>query len=169
MNFDSHHLKHFAEVNGRLLKFAVEQRSREVNALQCQVAVQNGCHGNDAVGVHVRGRQFQMLYCPIHLRVGHLTSFPHQFTSLSFSLTHTHLSLFLSLSPLSHTHTHILSLTHTHPLSHTHILSLTHTHPLSHTHTHTLSLFRTHSLLHLSFLHSPSHTHTHTHSSNLKH
>ena len=31
----------------------MEQRSRKVDAPQCLVAVENGCHGDDAVGVEV--------------------------------------------------------------------------------------------------------------------
>ena len=61
------YLKHSADVDRRLLQSTVEQRSRKVDALQCLVAVENGCHGDDTVGVEVGVGKSEMCQSSIDL------------------------------------------------------------------------------------------------------
>ena len=61
------YLKHSANVYSRFFQSAVEQRSRKVDSPQCLVAMENGCHGNDAIGVNVGVGKSEMSQCSIDL------------------------------------------------------------------------------------------------------
>ena len=61
------YLKHSANVDRRLLQSTVEQRSRKVDAPQCLVAVENGCHGDDTVGIDVGVGKSEMCQSSIDL------------------------------------------------------------------------------------------------------
>ena len=57
-------------MDGGLLQLAVEEGSGEIHALQGAVAVENCCHGNDAISFQVGPGQLQSGEGAVHLKHG---------------------------------------------------------------------------------------------------
>ena len=64
------YLEHLADMDRGFLLLAVEEGSGEVHALQGAVAMENCCHGDDAVGVQVGPGQSQSGEGAVHLEHG---------------------------------------------------------------------------------------------------